>query len=98
MSYIKGFEAELVKKLNDSVDDATFVRWVYEKMLQSYRNGITAGQKGETVTGIAGAARHLCHSLFRPAQLCLLRGESCIKSVPVTGFQVQTVCRRKCRI
>ena len=49
MSYIKEFEAELVKKLNGSEDDATVVRWVCEKLLESYRNGITAGQKGETV-------------------------------------------------
>ncbi|HXT13095.1 MAG TPA: hypothetical protein VN873_16165 [Candidatus Angelobacter sp.] len=43
MSYIKEFEAEFLKKLNGSEDDATVVRWVCEKLLESYRNGITAG-------------------------------------------------------
>ena len=49
MSYIKDFEAEFLKKLNGTEDDAAVVRWVSERMLESYRNGITAGQKGETV-------------------------------------------------
>jgi hypothetical protein len=49
MSYIKDFEAELLKKLSGNEDDAAVVRWVCERMLESYRNGITAGQKGETV-------------------------------------------------
>jgi hypothetical protein len=49
MSYIKDFEAELLKKLSGTEDDATVVRWVCERLLESYRNGITAGQKGETV-------------------------------------------------
>jgi hypothetical protein len=49
MSYIKDFEAELLKKLNGSEDDAAIVRWVSERVLESYRNGITAGQKGAQV-------------------------------------------------
>jgi len=49
MSYIKAFEAELVKKLHSTEDTAAIVRWISEKGLQSYRNGTTAGQKGETV-------------------------------------------------
>ena len=49
MSYIEQFEAELVKKLRSAEDPAAIVRWVSEKVLESYRNGITAGQKGETV-------------------------------------------------
>ena len=49
MSYIKDFEAELLKKLRGTEDDAAVVHWVCERMLESYRNGITAGQKGETV-------------------------------------------------
>jgi len=49
MSYIQQFEAELLKKLNSSEDDAAIVRWVSEKVLESYRNGITAGQKGAQV-------------------------------------------------
>ena len=49
MSYIKDFEAELVKKLQSAEDTASIVRWISEKVLESYRNGITAGQKGETV-------------------------------------------------
>ena len=50
MSYIAQFEAELLKKLESSKDDtASIVKWVTEKVLESYKNGITAGRKGETV-------------------------------------------------
>lgn len=49
MSYINKFEAELLKKLNGTEDEASIIRWVSEKILESYRNGITAGQKGEQV-------------------------------------------------
>jgi hypothetical protein len=49
MTYIEQFDAELTKKLEGAEDTATIVRWVSEKVLESYRNGITAGQKGATV-------------------------------------------------
>jgi len=49
MSYIEQFEAELNKKLASSETSESIIRWVSEKILESYRNGITAGQKGETV-------------------------------------------------
>jgi hypothetical protein len=49
MSYIEQFESELAGKLNGNEDTASIVRWVSEKVLESYRNGITAGQKGATV-------------------------------------------------
>ncbi len=50
MSYIEAFEAELTAKLENGTEDtATIVRWVSEKVVESYRNGITAGQKGATV-------------------------------------------------
>ena len=49
MSYIEQFEQELVAKLNGGEDTASVVRWVSERVLESYRNGITAGQKGGTV-------------------------------------------------
>jgi hypothetical protein len=49
MSYIDEFEAEFLKKLNGTEDTASIVRWVSERVLESYRNGISAGQKGETV-------------------------------------------------
>ena len=49
MSYIKQFEVELAKKLDGPEDTAVIVRWVSEKVLESYRNGITAGQKGTQV-------------------------------------------------
>ena len=48
-SYIEQFEQELISKLNGNEDEASVVRWVSEKVLESYRNGITAGQKGATV-------------------------------------------------
>jgi hypothetical protein len=49
MSYIEQFEAELAKKLDGAKDTATIIRWISEKVLESYRNGITAGQKGTQV-------------------------------------------------
>lgn len=50
MTYIEKFEAELLRKLESSTEDsAAIVRWVSEKILESYRNGITAGQKGVQV-------------------------------------------------
>jgi len=49
MSYIEAFEQELISKLNGNEDEASIVRWISEKVLESYRNGITAGQKGATV-------------------------------------------------
>lgn len=50
MSYIEMFEQELMDKLNSTTEStAEIVRWVSEKVLESYRNGITAGQKGAQV-------------------------------------------------
>ena len=49
MTYIQEFEAEFQKKLEGTGDTASIVRWVSEKVLQSYKNGITAGQKGAKV-------------------------------------------------
>ena len=49
MSYISDFETELTKKLLSNETADSVVRWVSEKILESYRNGITAGRKGETV-------------------------------------------------
>ena len=50
MSYIQEFEQELVQKLEGGTEGtAEIVRWVSEKVLESYRNGIKAGEKGTTV-------------------------------------------------
>ena len=49
MTYIEQFVTELRKKLNESKDEATLIRWISERVLESYRNGITAGQKGARV-------------------------------------------------
>ena len=49
MTYIKQFEAELLEKLNGMEDEESIVHWVSEKILESYRNGITAGQNGAQV-------------------------------------------------
>ena len=48
-SYIEQFEQELVAKLNGNEDTASIVRWVAERVLESYKNGIAAGQKGAQV-------------------------------------------------
>jgi hypothetical protein len=49
MTFIQEFEAELAKKLEGPNSTAEIVRWASEKVLQSYRNGITAGQEGKQV-------------------------------------------------
>jgi hypothetical protein len=50
MTFIQQFETELTKKLENGTDNtAAIVRWASEKVLESYRNGITAGQKGTPV-------------------------------------------------
>jgi hypothetical protein len=50
MSYIGDFEQELIEKLDRGTEDtATIARWITEKVLESYKNGITAGQKGAKV-------------------------------------------------
>lgn len=41
MTFLKQFEAELALKLDGAEDTATIVRWVSEKVLESYRNGIS---------------------------------------------------------
>jgi hypothetical protein len=48
MGYLDEFEAELARKLALADDEAT-IRFVSEKILESYRNGIKAGQKGVQV-------------------------------------------------
>jgi uncharacterized membrane-anchored protein len=45
MSYIKEFEQELLRKLESSQDAASIVKWISEKVLESYKNGITAARK-----------------------------------------------------
>jgi hypothetical protein len=49
MSYITEFEQELKAKLNSAEGDEAIIRWISEKVLESYRNGIKAGQKGRQV-------------------------------------------------
>ena len=49
MSYLSDFETELIKKLIGNETADSVVRWVSEKVLESYRNGITAGRKGDVV-------------------------------------------------
>lgn len=48
MTYIEAFEAEFLKRLNTE-EEIALLRWVSEEVLKSYRNGITAGQKGVQV-------------------------------------------------
>ena len=49
MSYIEAFEQEFRKRLDGSDDTDTLVRWVSEKVLESYRNGLSAAEKGVKV-------------------------------------------------
>lgn len=58
ITYIQEFEAELLKKLEGGEDTAAIVRWISEKVLESYRNGIAAGQKGKQVIRKGKSRRH----------------------------------------
>jgi hypothetical protein len=49
MTYMEQFESELVKKLQGKEDSAAVIRWICEKVLESYKNGITAGGNGAKV-------------------------------------------------
>ena len=49
MNYMNEFEGELRGKLNSSLGEDAIVEWVCESVLQSYRNGIKAGRKGNSV-------------------------------------------------
>ena len=49
MSYLEQFERELAQRIESAADTASIVRWVSEKVLESYRNGITAGRSGKQV-------------------------------------------------
>ena len=49
MTYIEQFETELRKKYDEAQDEEVLFKWISEKVLESYRNGITAGQKGTQV-------------------------------------------------
>ena len=50
MSYIETFETDLRQKLDDlELSNDDIVRWASERVIESYRNGVSAGQKGEKV-------------------------------------------------
>lgn len=50
MTFIEQFEQELGRLVDETgTPTPEIVRWASEKVLESYRNGITAGQKGATV-------------------------------------------------
>jgi hypothetical protein len=57
MSYLNEFEQELKSKLNSAEGEEAIIRWISEKVLESYRNGIKAGQKGTQVIR-DGKSRH----------------------------------------
>jgi hypothetical protein len=60
MTFIQQFEAELTQKLENGTDNPlAIVRWASEKILESYKNGITAGQKGATVKRQGKSSQHL---------------------------------------
>ena len=49
MSFKEQFEADIRKQYDDAKDEEVFFRWIWEKILESYRNGIKAGQNGTVV-------------------------------------------------
>jgi hypothetical protein len=75
MTYLESFEAELARRIESAQEDtASIVRFVTEKVLESYRNGIKAGQSGAVVkrngksrrTGLFGHAPKAAQSQPRP--------------------------------
>jgi hypothetical protein len=53
MSYIKEFEAELAKQLQSGMDQATLTKWLSDKILESYKNGVVAGKRAAAILGQA---------------------------------------------
>jgi len=49
MKFLATLEAEFLQELRGPATAEELARWVSEKVLQSYRNGIKAGQNGEVV-------------------------------------------------
>ena len=49
MKFLANIEAEFLDKLRSAATDEELARFVSEKVLMSYRNGIKAGQNGEVV-------------------------------------------------
>lgn len=50
MTFLEQFERALTRMLESgTADTAGIVRWASERVLESYRNGITAGLRGATV-------------------------------------------------
>jgi len=57
MTFIQQFEQELSRQLESGADSIAIIRWASERVLESYRNGITAGQKGTAVIRKGGSRR-----------------------------------------
>jgi hypothetical protein len=66
MTFIQQFEADLKAKLEGPEELEAIIRWASERVLESYRNGITAGQKGGTVIRKGESRR--CDSFGKKAQ------------------------------
>lgn len=57
MAYLEDFKAELKHKLERGEDVDAVAKWVAEKILESYRNGLAAGGKGKSSDGRTGGKR-----------------------------------------
>lgn len=57
-TFIEDFERSLARKLEACESDESLIRWASEKVLESYRNGITAGQKGTVIKHAGESRRH----------------------------------------
>ena len=49
MTYLEKFKGELSKKLDARESTEAIVRWASGQLVESYKNGITFGQKGGKV-------------------------------------------------
>ncbi len=47
MSYINAFEEQLANKIASGEDKDAIVRWVSNKILESFKNGVAYGRNGK---------------------------------------------------
>lgn len=57
MAYLEDFKAELKHKLERGEDVDAVAKWVAEKILESYRNGLAVGGKAKPSDGRTGGKR-----------------------------------------
>ena len=72
MSYMDDFERDLVNVLEEAPDQKTVINFVKNKMLESYRNGMSAA-KNSRPTGATGLSLEIRGEDFRRAKVAFDR-------------------------